>query len=150
MAETLAGSDGTPTEGPACALPGQGSGECTTSESSGMLSGGCCSDAGSATMGRRARRARAIAGVGFLALAGAMSSRQMPGKISLWPAAIVPTWFGVAHLVASVTGYEGCPELGAIPSVMLDRHVATGCGLWEQIDRQVYRLPPRQKACCSP
>jgi len=111
-----------------------------------MLSGGCCSDAGSATMGRRARRVRAIAGVGFLALAGAMSSRQAPGRISLWPAALVPTWFGVAHLVASVTGYEGCPELGAIPSVMLDRHVVTGCGLWERIDRQVYRLPPRQKA----
>jgi len=115
-----------------------------------MLSGGCCSDAGSATMARRARRARAVGGVGFLALAGAMSSRRLPGKISLRPAAIVPTWFGISHLVASVTGYEGCPELGAIPSVMLDRHVATGCGLWGRIDQQVYRLPPRQKACCSP
>jgi hypothetical protein len=115
-----------------------------------MLSGGCCSDAGSATMGRRARRARAIAGVGFLAVAGGMASRQLPGKISLWPAAIVPTWFGIAHLVAAVTGYEGCPELGAIPSVMLDRHVGSDCGLWDRIDRQVERLPPRQKACCSP
>jgi len=101
-------------------------------------------------MSRRARRSRAVAGVVFLALAGGMSSRRLPGKISLWPAAIVPTWFGISHLVASVTGYEGCPELGAIPSVMLDRHVATGCGLWEQIDRQAGRLPPRQKACCSP
>jgi hypothetical protein len=101
-----------------------------------MLSGGCCSDAASATMGRRARRSRAIAGVGFLALAGGMSSRQLPGKISLWPAAIVPTWFGISHLVASVTGYEGCPELGAIPSVALARPVATGCGLWERIDRR--------------
>jgi hypothetical protein len=72
-----------------------------------------------------------------------MSSRQLPGKISFWPAAIVPTWFGISHLVASVTGYEGCPELGAIPSVMLDRHVATACGLWERIDRQV----DRQASC---
>jgi hypothetical protein len=86
----------------------------------------------------------------FLALAGGMFSRQLPGKISLWPAAIVPTWFGVSHLVASVTGYEGCPELGAIPSMVRDRHVATRCGLWEQIDRQVGRLPPRQETCCSP
>lgn len=150
MSGTPASSGGAPAAGPACSLPGKGSGACITPESSGMLSGGCCSDAGSATMGRRARRARAIAGAGFLALAGGMSSRQLPGKISLWPAAIVPTWFGISHLVAGVTGYEGCPELGAIPSVILDRHVATSCGLWEQIDRWVYRLPPRQKACCSP
>jgi hypothetical protein len=101
-------------------------------------------------MSRRARRARAIAGLGFLALAGGMSSRRLPGQISLGPAAIVPTWFGISHLVASVTGYEGCPELGAIPSVMLDRHVVTGCGLWGQIDRQVQRLPPRREACSSP
>jgi len=137
MTGTPASFDRAPTGGPACALPSQGAAACMPPESSGMLSGGCCSDAGSVAMGPRARRARAIAGVGFLAIAGGMASRQLPGKISLWPAAIVPTWFGIAHLVASVTGYEGCPELGAIPSVMLDRHVATGCGLWEQIDRHL-------------
>jgi hypothetical protein len=68
-------------------------------------------------------------------LAGAMIGRQLPGRISLWPAAVVPTWFGVSHLVAGVTGYRGCPELGAIPSVMLDRPVSTGCGPWERVDR---------------
>jgi hypothetical protein len=141
MAETLTGS-GAPDDVPARSLSGQASGECATSGSNGLLGGGCCLDAGSATMGRRARRARAIAGVGFLALAGAMSSRQLPGEISLWPAAVVPTWFGIAHLVSSVTGYEGCPELGAIPSVMLDRHVATGCGIWERIDRRMADIGP--------
>ncbi|MDX6603159.1 MAG: hypothetical protein QOF13_2361 [Solirubrobacterales bacterium] len=98
-------------------------------------------------MDRGARRARAVAGLGFLALAGAMSSRQLPGRISLWPAAIVPTWFGVSHLVSSVTGYRGCPELGAIPSVMLDRPVATACGPWERIDGWIDRSDSRGSAC---
>jgi len=96
----------------------------------------------SAEMGRGARRARAAVGLGFLALAGAMSSRQLPGRISLWPAAIVPTWFGVSHLVSSVTGYQGCPELGAIPSVMLDRPVGTACGPWERLDDLIDRSSP--------
>jgi hypothetical protein len=104
----------------------------------GLLDGRCCSDHGGGeagqAMGRGARRARAAAGVGFLMLAGAMSSRQLPGRVALWPAAVVPTWFGVAHLVSSVTGYRGCPELGAIPSVILGRPVGTDCGLWERFD----------------
>jgi hypothetical protein len=99
---------------------------------------GCPNGRGN-TMGRRGRAARAVAGAGFLVIAGAIASRQLPGGISLRPAAVVPTWFGVAHLVASVTGYRGCPELGAIPSVMLGRQVETGCGPWERIDRWVDR-----------
>jgi hypothetical protein len=103
----------------------------------------------SADMGRGARRARAVAGLGFLALAGAMSSRQLPGRISLWPAAIVPTWFGVSHLVAGVTGYRGCPELGAIPSVILDRQIGTACGPWERIDSWIDGSgAPESASCC--
>jgi hypothetical protein len=71
-----------------------------------------------------------------------MGSRALPGQIALWPAAIVPTWFGISHLVSSVTGYQGCPEIGAIPSVMLDRPVATNCASWERIDRRIERLGP--------
>jgi hypothetical protein len=89
------------------------------------------------TVSRRGRRARALAGFGFLALAGAMATRQAPGRVALWPAATVPAWFGISHLVAGVTGYQGCPELGAIPSVLLDRPVATGCGPWERIDNRL-------------
>ncbi|MGH2974143.1 MAG: hypothetical protein ACRDLL_04650 [Solirubrobacterales bacterium] len=85
-------------------------------------------------MSGSARRARAVAGFGFLAIAGALSSRQAPGRVALWPLALVPTWFGISHLVAGVIGYWGCPELGAIPSVMLARRVPTGCGPWERID----------------
>jgi len=86
-------------------------------------------------MTRTARLARAAAGSGFLAVAGALGSRQAPGRVALWPLALVPTWFGISHLVAGVIGYEGCPELGAIPSVMLARRVPTSCGPWERIDR---------------
>lgn len=86
-------------------------------------------------MSGRSRQARAAAGLGFLALAGALASRQAPGRVALWPLALVPTWFGISHLVAGVTGYRGCPELGAIPSVMLGRPVETSCRPWERIDR---------------
>jgi hypothetical protein len=100
----------------------------------------CCavrlddSDYASPPLSRSGRRTRAMAGLGFLALAGAIASRQLPGSIALWPASLVPTWFGISHLVAGMTGYPGCPELGAIPSVLLDRPVATACGPWERID----------------
>jgi hypothetical protein len=99
-------------------------------------------------MSRPSRAIRAAAGVGFLAIAGALSSRRLPGGVALWPAALVPTWFGISHLVAGMTGYPGCPELGAIPSVMLARPVATGCGPWERIDRRLCSSGDRS-VCCS-
>ncbi len=110
--------------------------------SAGPLSGGCCSAAGGparrgASISRRARRARAVAGLGFLVIAGALSTRRLPGRVALWPASLVPTWFGISHLVAGVTGYRGCPELGAIPSVMIDRPVPTACGPWQRIDERL-------------
>jgi hypothetical protein len=82
---------------------------------------------------------RFAAGLGFLALAGGLATRPAPGRIALWPAALVPTWFGISHLIAGVIGYRGCPELGAIPSVMLGREVPTSCGPWERIDRRLDR-----------
>jgi hypothetical protein len=88
-------------------------------------------------MGSNARRSRALAGLVFLAMAGGLATRRLPRDIALWPASLIPTWFGVSHLVAAVTGYQGCPELGAIPSVMLGRTVETSCELWRRIDRQV-------------
>jgi hypothetical protein len=129
-------------EGAACTVPREmGPDGSAATIGMGLLDGGCCSDAdGGETglaMGPRARRARAAAGVGFLLLAGAMSSRRLPGGIALWPAAVVPTWFGVSHLVSSVTGYRGCPELGAIPSVLLGRPIGTNCGPWERFDRRI-------------
>jgi hypothetical protein len=106
----------------------------------GPLSGGCCQQNEGPTawhtdMGRAARRSRAVAGLIFLAMAGGLAARRLPGDIALWPASLVPTWFGISHLIAGVTGYQGCPELGAIPSVMLGRPVGASCELWRRIDR---------------
>jgi hypothetical protein len=68
--------------------------------------------------------------------------------VALWPAAIVPTWFGIAHMVAGVTGYRGCPELGAIPSVMLGRPVETSCTAWDRIDGWIEPHHANQPAYC--
>jgi hypothetical protein len=101
----------------------------------GATAGSACSALSSEPIGLRPRLARALAGLAFLLLAGALASRSLPGGIDLWPLALVPTWFGISHLVAAQIGYRGCPELGAIPSVWLGRPVGTGCGPWDRIDR---------------
>jgi hypothetical protein len=143
--EVLNGGD----KDPRCAIA-PSTGSCRQpSDGAGILSGGCCSSTGTTTMGRRARRARFAAGTGYLALAGAMTARRLPGRISLGPAAIVPTWFGVAHLVAGVTGYPGCPELGAIPSVMLGREVGTDCSSWQRIDQWIEPGAVPESPCCA-
>jgi hypothetical protein len=110
--------------------------------------GPSCNLSQGAGMSGPARGVRAAAGFGFLAIAGTLSSRQAPGGVALWPLALVPTWFGISHLVAGVTGYQGCPELGAIPSVMLARPVATSCGPWERIDRLV-SFEESSAGCCA-
>lgn len=143
--DILAGDE----EAPACTVAPGSAGCQQALEGAGILSGGCCSSTDAPTMGRRARRARFAAGAGFLALAGAMATRRLPGQISLGPAAIVPTWFGVAHLVAGVTGYPGCPELGAIPSMMLGQEVGTDCGAWQQIDQWIELGSVAESPSCS-
>lgn len=94
-----------------------------------------CSVPSGDRIGIRPRLARALAGLAFLVLAGALASRSLPGGVALWPVALIPTWFGISHLVAAQTAYRGCPELGAIPSVWLGRPVGTDCGPWDRIDR---------------
>ena len=91
---------------------------------------------GTTKLGRGARRARGVAGLGFLAVAGALAGRRLPGGVALWPAALVPAWFGISHLIAAQIGYRGCPELGAIPSVIQARWIETECGPWERFDRR--------------
>lgn len=82
----------------------------------------------------RLRAARAVAGLGFLAIAGSVG-RSGVGI----PVSFIALWLGASHLVAAGTGYRGCPELGAIPSLVLGRHVATVCGPWGRIDRLLER-----------
>lgn len=87
------------------------------------------------TMPRRARAARAFVGLLQLLVAGWLSTRHLPGAVALWPLALVPAWFGISHLIAALIGYRGCPELGAIPSVLNGRRIETGCAPWERTDR---------------
>ncbi|MDQ3956440.1 MAG: hypothetical protein M3285_12925 [Actinomycetota bacterium] len=83
----------------------------------------------------RHRVARAVAGGLFLAPAPMLWARPL-----LRPLAIGATWFGVSHLVAAATAYDGCPEIGAIASVVRGEDVVTGCGPWGVLDRWIDRL----------
>jgi hypothetical protein len=95
----------------------------------------------SAPLSMGLRTARAAAGLGFL-LAALPLARPRP----LRPLCAVAAWFGIAHLVAAATAYRGCPELGAIPSLLLRREIATECGPWEWIDERLKagRRPQRR------
>ena len=79
----------------------------------------------------RQRRARTVVGVAALGLAALTARRS--GRLSALAAAAT-AWLGASHLVAARTGYAGCPELGAIPSVLLGRDVRVGCVPWQIID----------------
>lgn len=80
----------------------------------------------------RQRMARAVAGVGCLALAWAFL--RVPAPVVAWPLAIVAAWFGASHIVAGWIGYPDCPELGAIASAVRRRYIQTRCGPWARID----------------
>ena len=92
----------------------------------------------------RQRRARSIAGLGFLALAAplgyggqALWEVHVALSLPLWLLSLTAGWFGLSHLVASVTGYQGCPELGAILSLFRRRPVDTRCAPWDRIDERL-------------
>ena len=91
-----------------------------------LQSGGSDSSNDVPPLGPRPRGVRAIAGLGFLVLAA---------WVPLWPLAILPAWFGISHLVAAATGYRGCPEMGAIASLVLRRRISTICKPWERFDQ---------------
>ena len=84
-------------------------------------------------IGQRQRMARAVAGVGCLALACAFL--YVPVQALAWPLASIAVWFGISHLVAGWTGYPDCPELGAVASLLSRRYVRTRCGPWARMDR---------------
>jgi hypothetical protein len=94
---------------------------------------GCCSvDELPEQLNDRQRNARSLVGVALLGTA------VLAGRRSGLLAAIgagSAGWFGASHLVAARTGYAGCPELGAIPSVILRRDVQIGCIPWRVVDR---------------
>lgn len=81
---------------------------------------------------QRAARAAVGAGVTLLALGSLRSVTFARGLVASGLG-----WFGVSHLVAAATRYNGCPERGAIPSLLLGRHVPTRCSPWETIDARL-------------
>jgi multisubunit Na+/H+ antiporter MnhB subunit len=97
-----------------------------------------------APLGGRARAARAIAGLFIIAGVGLLylwpvallPDLGVPGFVA-WSLAILSLWLGVSHLVAAATAYRGCPEAGAILSLVLRRHVITTCRPWERLDRRM-------------
>lgn len=82
----------------------------------------------------RQRRARNVVGAASLGL-GILAARRA-GVLGTLGAAGAG-WFGASHLVAARTGYSGCPELGAIPSVILRRDVHVGCAPWQIVDQRL-------------
>lgn len=83
---------------------------------------GCCGEEDQmARLNDRQRVARVVIGVGSLALAA--RARRTSGAAGSACAAGAG-WFGLSHIVAAQTG---CPELGAIPSLVLGREVRVGC-----------------------
>lgn len=80
------------------------------------------------------RRARGLAGLGLLGLAAA--ALRWPRTLGI-PTSLAAGWLGAAHLVAAAIGYRGCPELGAIPTLLLGRRVETRCGPWERLDARL-------------
>jgi hypothetical protein len=97
-------------------------------------------------LNRTARGARALAGVAFIGQVGllytwplgVLADVGLPGPV-LWPLAALGLWPGVSHLAAAATGYRGCPEIGAIASLLLRRRVLSSCKPWEAFDRRVER-----------
>lgn len=85
----------------------------------------------------RQRAARAVLGLVVIAGAAAVANAALGGWWLLWPLAAVAAWFGTSHVVAALTGYRGCPEIGAIPSLFMRRPLATHCGPWDRLDRRL-------------
>lgn len=85
-------------------------------------------------LNNRQRSARALVGVASLGFA-VLAARRADVLGTL--AAAGAGWFGASHLVATRTGYAGCPELGAILSAVLRRGVHVGCLPWQIADRRL-------------
>lgn len=99
----------------------------------------CCGDDGGEEQALNSgqRRARLVAGLVLLAIVVAL-----PWSAVGWNAlALVLGWIGVSHMVAAMTAYPGCPELGAVPSLLLRRNVKMGCVPWRWLDARL-RLRP--------
>jgi hypothetical protein len=104
----------------------------------------------------RARFARALAGLLFIGSVGVLyvwplallAGLGVPNFV-LWPLAAAGLWLGLSHLVAAATSYRGCPEVGAIASLLLGRRVITTCKPWERLDDRLEGRPRRAGSSVS-
>lgn len=87
-------------------------------------------------LNRRQRTARFIVGAGLLSLAFLLPWSPAVSVAGIVTAAILG-WFGVTHVLAALMAYPGCPELGAVPSLLLRRDVKIGCGPWRWLDARL-------------
>lgn len=89
-------------------------------------------DARLPALAARHRVARVLAGGGFAALSWLCWSSRVSR-----PVAVAAGWFALSHVVAGITAYPGCPELGAIPSLIPGASVRTRCGPWKLLDARI-------------
>ena len=96
-----------------------------------------CDEAGDCRpLNRRQRAARFIVGAALLLLDFLLPWSHELSVTGIATAAIIG-WFGVTHVLAALTAYPGCPELGAVPSLLLGRDVKIGCGPWRWLDARL-------------
>lgn len=91
-------------------------------------------DVGPLELTRAQRAGRRRMAYGFLAGAAGLALAAAKILALFWPLAAIAAWFGASFFVASRTGYAGCPEVGAIPSWLLGRTIATRCPPLDRID----------------
>lgn len=81
----------------------------------------------------RQRWARLTVGMALL-----MAALALPWSSAGWMIlVIVVGWFGATHVLAAATAYPGCPEVGAVPSLVIGRWVKIGCGPWRWLDAKL-------------
>ncbi len=80
------------------------------------------------------RMARLTVGIALLSLALAL-----PWSAAGWIAlAVIAGWLGATHVLAAAMAYPGCPELGAVTSLLLGRWVKIGCTPWRLLDTRLH------------
>ncbi len=87
-------------------------------------------------LNRRQRTARFIVGAALLLVVFLLLWSSAVSAAAIVTAAIL-AWFGITHVLAAVMAYPGCPELGAVPSLVLRRDVKIGCGPWRWLDARL-------------
>ena len=73
------------------------------------------------------RRSRIVWGIAIGALTVALGAIAYTRLAELWPLVTVAAWFSLSFVVAGMTAYSGCPETGAILSLLRRRPQATNC-----------------------